>query len=185
MMGSTGTPPPQPMLQYGGAAPPQGPPGTVTPHPPVFAKPYIGPGVHTIVSGHIPDQSSSGKDDKRIITVTQNVGGVPATQLLTRPYSIMQSDMRIFGGTNGLPNTSGLSGANLTSGSASSHIRAAPLILTGTRPRHPTAFTPTPLAPLSLARPPKVRRQRSRTSYIRNTEVMTPQLSVEGQETNE
>ncbi|XP_066973580.1 cAMP-regulated phosphoprotein 21 isoform X3 [Macrobrachium rosenbergii] len=189
MMGSAGTPPPQPMLQYGaGAAPPTGPPGSVTPHPPVFAKPYIGPAMHTLMPAPIPDQSSSGKEEKRIITMTQNVGGVPgvpATQLLTRPYSIMQSDMRIFGGTSGLPNTGGMGGGTLPGGGAPGHMRATPLILTGTRPRHPNAFTPTPLAPISLARPPKVRRQRSRTSYVRNADTMTPQLSVEGQESNE
>ncbi|XP_042210603.1 R3H domain-containing protein 1-like isoform X3 [Homarus americanus] len=189
MSGSAGTPPPQPVLQYGGgAAPPTGPPGTVTPHPPVFAKPYMGPTMHTIMPGHLPDQSGIGKDDKRLITMTQNMGGAPGgptTQLLARPYSIMQSDMRIFGGTSGLPNTGGMSGGSLPGGGAPGHMRAAPLLLAGARPRHPNAFTPTPLAPLSLARPPKVRRQRSRTSYVRSTEVMTPQLSVEGQESND
>ncbi|XP_068241701.1 protein encore-like isoform X5 [Palaemon carinicauda] len=189
MMGSAGTPPPQPMLQYGGGAtPPTGPPGSVTPHPPVFAKPYIGPAMHTLMPAPIPDQSSNSKEEKRIIAMTQNVGGVPgvpATQLLTRPYSIMQSDMRIFGGTSGLPNTGGMGGGTLPGGGAPGHMRATPLILTGTRPRHPNAFTPTPLTPISLARPPKVRRQRSRTSYVRNADTMTPQLSVEGQESNE
>ncbi|XP_069186156.1 cAMP-regulated phosphoprotein 21 isoform X4 [Procambarus clarkii] len=189
MGGSAGTPPPQPVLQYGGgAAPPTGPPGTVTPHPPVFAKPYMGPTMHTIMPGHLPDQSGIGKDDKRLMTMTQNMGGAPGgptAQLLARPYSIMQSDMRIFGGTSGLPNTGGMSGGSLPGGGAPGHIRAAPLLLAGARPRHPNAFTPTPLAPLSLARPPKVRRQRSRTSYVRSTEVMTPQLSVEGQESND
>ncbi|XP_071541861.1 uncharacterized protein enc isoform X3 [Panulirus ornatus] len=188
MGGSAGTPPPQPVLQYGGgAAPPTGPPGTVTPHPPVFAKPYMGPTMHTIMPGPIPDQSGVGKDDKRLMTMTQNLGvpGGPATQLLARPYSIMQSDMRIFGGTSGLPNTGGMSGSSLPGGGAPGHIRTAPLLLAGTRPRHPNAFTPTPLAPLSLARPPKVRRQRSRTSYVRSTDIMTPQLSVEGQESND
>ncbi|XP_069948722.1 R3H domain-containing protein 1 isoform X4 [Cherax quadricarinatus] len=188
MGGSAGTPPPQPVLQYGGgAAPPTGPPGTVTPHPPVFAKPYMGPTMHTIMPGPLPDQSGIGKDDKRLMTITQNMGGAPGgptAQLLARPYSIMQSDMRIFGGTSGLPNTGGMSGGSLPGGGAPGHIRAAPLLLTGARPRPPNAFTPNPLAPLSL-RPPKVRRQRSRTSYVRSTEVMTPQLSVEGQESND
>lgn len=94
MGGSAGTPPPQPVLQYGGgAAPPTGPPGSVTPHPPVFAKPYMGPTMHTIMPGPIPDQSGVSKDDKRLMTMTQNMGapGGPATQLLARPYSIMQS----------------------------------------------------------------------------------------------
>ncbi|XP_069987107.1 R3H domain-containing protein 1 isoform X6 [Penaeus vannamei] len=189
MGGSAGTPPPQPVLQFGGGgAPPTGPTGAVTPHPPVFAKPYIGPTVHTIMPGPIPDQTSVGKDDKRLVAMTQNIAGAPTaptTQLLARPYSIMQSDMRIFGGASGLPNTGGMSGGCLPGGGAPAHMRAAPLLLTGTRPRHPNAFTPTPIAPLSLARPPKVRRQRSRTSYVRSTEVMTPQLSVEGQESND
>lgn len=93
--------------------------------------------------------------------------------------------MRIFGGTSGLANTGGMSGGGLPGGGAPGHIRAAPFLLAGARPRQPNAFTPTPLASLSLARPPKVRRQRSRTSYTRNSEVMTPQLSVEGQESND
>ncbi|XP_063875152.1 cAMP-regulated phosphoprotein 21-like isoform X7 [Scylla paramamosain] len=189
MGGSAGTPPPQSVLQYGGGpVPPSGPPGTVTPHPPVFAKPYMGPAMHTMMPGTLPEQAGVGKEDKRLMAMTQGVGGAPggpAAQLLARPYSIMQSDMRIFGGTSGLPNTGGMSGGSLAGGGAPGPLRAGPLLLAGTRPRHPNAFTPTPLAPLSLARPPKVRRQRSRTSYTRNSDVMTPQMSVEGQESNE
>lgn len=93
--------------------------------------------------------------------------------------------MRIFGGTSGLHNAGGMSAGSLAGGGAPGHLRAAPLLLAGARHRHPNAFTPTPLPPLSLARPPKVRRQRSRTSYTRSSETMTPQLSVEGQEANE
>ncbi|XP_050733307.1 R3H domain-containing protein 1-like isoform X3 [Eriocheir sinensis] len=189
MGGSAGTPPPQSVLQYGGGAvPPSGPPGSVTPHPPVFAKPYMGPAMHTMMPGALPEQAGLGKEDKRLMAMAQGVGGAPtgpAAQLLARPYSIMQSDMRIFGGTSGLPNTGGMSGGSLAGSGAPAPLRAGPLLLAGTRPRHPNAFTPTPLAPLSLARPPKVRRQRSRTSYTRSSEVMTPQMSVEGQESNE
>ncbi|KAK8388174.1 hypothetical protein O3P69_020210 [Scylla paramamosain] len=159
MGGSAGTPPPQSVLQYGGGpVPPSGPPGTVTPHPPVFAKPYMGPAMHTMMPGTLPEQAGVGKEDKRLMAMTQGVGGAPggpAAQLLARPYSIMQSDMRIFGGTSGLPNTGGMSGGSLAGGGAPGPLRAGPLLLAGTRPRHPNAFTPTPLAPLSLARPPK------------------------------
>ncbi|XP_045135063.1 cAMP-regulated phosphoprotein 21-like isoform X5 [Portunus trituberculatus] len=189
MMGGSAGTLPQSVLQYGGGpVPPSGPPGTVTPHPPVFAKPYMGPAMHTMMPGAMPEQAGVGKEDKRLMAMTQGVGGAPggpAAQLLARPYSIMQSDMRIFGGTSGLPNTGGMSGGSLAGGGAPGPLRAGPLLLAGTRPRHPNAFTPTPLAPLSLARPPKVRRQRSRTSYTRNSDVMTPQMSVEGQESNE
>lgn len=95
MGGSAGTPPPQSVLQYGGGAvPPSGPPGTVTPHPPVFAKPYMGTAMHTMMPGTLPEQAGLGKEDKRLMAMTQGVGGAPtapATQLLARPYSIMQS----------------------------------------------------------------------------------------------
>lgn len=89
MSGSASTPPPQPVLQYGGGGgPPTGPPCSVTPHPPVFAKPYVGPGMHTLVSG---EGAGAGKEEKRLVAVTQNTPAGPTTQLLARPYSIMQS----------------------------------------------------------------------------------------------
>jgi len=96
----------------------------------------------------------------------------------------MHGDIRMLGSNNGV----GVGGGLPTGpGCAGSHLRTGPIFLSGARPRHPAAatFTTTPIPPFNISRPPKIRRQRSRSSYVRSCDSLTPQLSVESQDTND
>lgn len=100
----------------------------------------------------------------------------------------MHDDMRVLGSNGSVCGVSGgfPAGPGYPPGS---HVpRAGPIFLTGARPRHPVpaaAFATAPIPPFNISRPPKIRRQRSRSSYVRSCDVLTPQLSVDSQDTNE
>ena len=93
MGGSTGTPPPpQPVLQYSGGPFPA-PPGSVTPHPPVFAKPYMGSGMQALTGEqNVGPAINDNKDDsKRYLAAPVPPHPPPAHQLLARPVTFIQS----------------------------------------------------------------------------------------------
>jgi len=102
------------------------------------------------------------------------------------PQEAFHGDMRVLGSNTGVGGVGG--GLPAGPGCAGSHLRTGPIFMTGPRPRHPAtvaAFATTPIPPFNISRPPKIRRQRSRSSYVRSCDVLTPQLSVESQDTND
>ena len=82
-------------------------------------------------------------------------------------------DLRLLGGT------SGLCGID-----SSSSIRpTGPIFISGPRPRHP--LNASHITQFNLSRPPKVKRQKSRTCCLRssdntNNSVTTSQATIEG-----
>ena len=89
MGGSSGGTPPSPQLQFGGSAFP----GAVTPHPPVFGKPYMGSGMHTLIQDQntVNQVLSNIKDENKGFFGGTLPSQIPGHGVLPRPITFMHS----------------------------------------------------------------------------------------------